>query len=165
MNQKLKYVGLLAILPLFTVALTAEYIGDAYAIKAKGEPGALTGPKSYGSSGKTCGQGSCAATIGGVKAPIDETKMVLDEGGPFVKLSQVSKASTDSEYLYKVTFDVFAGDKDVVNVFLLVESDTDKASTSVAGISAKASSTTTSLITAFDPETISVDLLRWEINS
>ncbi len=39
MNQKLKYVGLLAILPLFTMALTIGYVGDADAVNTSTNQG------------------------------------------------------------------------------------------------------------------------------
>ncbi len=39
MNQKLKYVGLLAILPLFTMVLTVTNIGDADAINTSTNQG------------------------------------------------------------------------------------------------------------------------------
>jgi len=167
MNQKIKNIGLLAILlPLFTVALSIGYISEAYAVNTSTTGGVgATAPKAFGTSGQTCGQGPCIGILGGESGIIDETKMTPVEGGPFVKLTQVNKASANSENLYKVTYDVFAGDIDVVDLFLLVKSDIGKVSTNVGGISAEASSTTTSLIKAFDPETISVDLLRWEINS
>ncbi len=39
MNQKIKYIGLLAILPLAMVALAPELVADAHAQKAEGGPG------------------------------------------------------------------------------------------------------------------------------
>ena len=167
MTQKIKYIGLLAILlPLFSVAMSIGYISEAYAVNTSttGGVGATT-PKAFGTSGQTCGQGPCIGTLGGESGIIDETKMTPVEGGPFVKLTQVNKASANSENLYKVTYDVFAGEKDVVDLFLLVKSDNGKVSTNIAGISAGASSITTTLITASDPASITVDVLRWNINS
>ncbi len=166
MNTKLKYVGLLAILPLFTIALSIGYVDEAYAVNTSTTGGhGADPPKAFGTTGQTCGQGSCAGTLGGFNGAIDETKMEPVEGGPFVKLTQVNTASANSENLYKVTYDVFAGEKDVVDLFLLVKSDNGKVSTNIAGISAGASSMTTTLITASDPASITVDVLRWKINS
>ena len=53
MNQKMKYLGLLTIIPLFTIAISSDFIGEA---KAK---------KSYGSENKNlvCGLGSCTNEI------------------------------------------------------------------------------------------------------
>ena len=49
MNQKMKYIGLLAILPLVMVALSPELVDDAFAQKAEGSPSQIS-PKSYGSA-------------------------------------------------------------------------------------------------------------------
>ncbi|MFB5610316.1 MAG: hypothetical protein ACE5R3_00795 [Nitrosopumilaceae archaeon] len=63
MNKTLKYLGLLSILPLLTVALTTDYvIEDADAIKSKG-----TGTSQYGSATKfqVCGDRLCSEYPGG----------------------------------------------------------------------------------------------------
>jgi len=61
MNKKLRYVGLLAVLPLFLAVLTTGYIGEADAQKAKGSPGSQS-PKSYGSATEkiVCGDKLCS---------------------------------------------------------------------------------------------------------
>ncbi len=69
MNKTLKYLGLLAILPLFTMALTTDYVvEEADAIKSEGSnaPGRI-GPKSYGSatSSIVCGDRLCSEYPGG----------------------------------------------------------------------------------------------------
>ena len=46
MNKSLKYFGILAILPLLTIALTIDYSSEADGAKAVGPKGA----KSYGSA-------------------------------------------------------------------------------------------------------------------
>jgi len=58
MNKTLKYFGILAILPLLTVALTIDYFGDAEGTKAVGPKGA----KSYGAknAGIVCGDRLCS---------------------------------------------------------------------------------------------------------
>ena len=70
MNKTLKYVGLFAILPLFTMALTTDYVieeADA-ATKSKGSdaPG-RTGAGSFGSANKfvVCGDRLCSEYPGG----------------------------------------------------------------------------------------------------
>ncbi|MFB5631485.1 MAG: hypothetical protein ACE5RN_07840, partial [Nitrosopumilaceae archaeon] len=67
MNSNLKYLGLLAILPLLTVALTTDYISEAdAATKSAGTPA-----KQYGSAtkGKVCGDRLCSETGGKVSMP------------------------------------------------------------------------------------------------
>jgi len=67
MNNTLKYIGLLAILPLFTVALTTNYVIEADAEKSEGSkaPGRV-GAKSYGSKNNNivCGDRLCSETGG-----------------------------------------------------------------------------------------------------
>ncbi len=53
MNQKMKYLGLLTIIPLFTIAISSDFIDEAEA------------KKSYGTENKdlVCGSGSCTNEI------------------------------------------------------------------------------------------------------
>ena len=65
MNQKIKYIGLLAILSLAMVALSPDFIGEADAKKAEGSPGQQS-PKSYGSATDdiVCGDRLCSTPEG-----------------------------------------------------------------------------------------------------
>ena len=65
MNQKLKNFGLLAILPLVMVALSANLVDEADATKSEGSPGHIS-PKSYGSSTDdiVCGGMLCSTPEG-----------------------------------------------------------------------------------------------------
>jgi hypothetical protein len=65
MNQKIKYIGLLAILPLAMVALAPDLVDVAHAQKAEGSP-ASQSPKSYGSatSDVVCGASLCSTPTG-----------------------------------------------------------------------------------------------------
>ncbi len=74
MNQKMKYIGLFAILPLAMVALAPELVDDAFAQKAEGSPG-QTSPKSYGSATNdiVCGASLCS-TPEGSQDPVNEGK-------------------------------------------------------------------------------------------
>ncbi|KKL69038.1 hypothetical protein LCGC14_2118950, partial [marine sediment metagenome] len=70
MNKTLKYLGLLAVLPLFTMALTTDYVIDeADAIKSKG-----TGTSQYGSATKfvVCGGVLCSDYPGGYEQYIKD---------------------------------------------------------------------------------------------
>ncbi len=70
MKQSLKYIGLLAILPLALVALTPDLIGEADAQKAEGSPGNQS-PKSYGSATDNivCGDKLCSTAEGSQDPP------------------------------------------------------------------------------------------------
>ncbi len=74
MNQKMKYIGLFAILPLAMVALAPELVDDAFAQKAEGSPG-QTSPKSYGSATNdvVCGASLCS-TSEGSPDPVNQGK-------------------------------------------------------------------------------------------
>jgi len=71
MKQSLKYIGLLAILPLAMVALSPDLIIDASAQKAEGSSGSVS-PKSYGSATDkiVCGDRLCGSE-GGTE-PVNE---------------------------------------------------------------------------------------------
>ena len=60
MNKTIKYLGLLLILPLFTVALTTNFAIDAEAAKGQGVP-----TKAYGSKTAVCGDRLCSEIPGG----------------------------------------------------------------------------------------------------
>ena len=74
MNANLKYLGFLAILPLLTVALTIDYIGEADAITK----GAGVGTKKFGSAtaGIVCGDRLCSETGGKTVMPRDRKSVV-----------------------------------------------------------------------------------------
>ena len=65
MNQKLRNIGLLAILPLAMVVLSGDLIDSADAQKAQGSPGHVS-PKSYGSATDdiVCGGALCSTPEG-----------------------------------------------------------------------------------------------------
>ena len=82
MNKSLRYIALLAILPLFTAGVTTDYFSDAEALKSKG-----TTTSQYGSSTGVCGLQLCSEIPGGKDAwnartvvvtpvaPVEETEM------------------------------------------------------------------------------------------
>ncbi len=66
MKQNTKYVGMVAIMAIFALATISGSIGQADALKAQGEPGALSGPSSYGSANNdiVCGASLCSTSEG-----------------------------------------------------------------------------------------------------
>ncbi|MFB5620115.1 MAG: hypothetical protein ACE5RC_03145 [Nitrosopumilus sp.] len=71
MNKSLRYIALLAILPLFTAGMTTDYFSDAEALKSKG-----TGTSKYGSSTGICGLQLCSEIPGGKAAWEEGQKQV-----------------------------------------------------------------------------------------
>ncbi len=63
MNKSLRYIALLAILPLFTAGMTTDYFSDADAAKGSG-----VGSSKYGSSTGICGVQFCSEIPGGKAA-------------------------------------------------------------------------------------------------
>lgn len=63
MNKTLRYIAILAIVPLFTAGLGTDYFTDANAIKGKG-----VGTSKYGSSTDVCGLQLCSEIPGGKAA-------------------------------------------------------------------------------------------------
>jgi hypothetical protein len=63
MNKSLRYIALLAILPLFTAGMTTDYFSDADAAK-----GAGVGTSKYGSNTGVCGLQLCSEIPGGKAA-------------------------------------------------------------------------------------------------
>ena len=61
MNQKIKYIGLFAILPLAMMAIVPDLAQQVFAEPAEGSPGHVS-PKSYGSATKNidCGDKLCS---------------------------------------------------------------------------------------------------------
>ena len=70
----MKYIGLLAILPLAMIALAPEFVDVVHAQKAEGSPSQIS-PKSYGSatSDIVCGAGLCSTPVGNAD-PVNEGK-------------------------------------------------------------------------------------------
>ena len=82
MNKTLKYLGLLAILPLMTVAIATNYAPEADALKSQGNP-----TRQYGSATDVCGDKLCSEYPGG-KAAYKESK------GQSSKVGASAKAPT-----------------------------------------------------------------------
>ena len=69
MNKSLRYIALLAILPLFTAGLGTDYFSDAEALKSQG-----VGTSKYGSQTDVCGLQLCSEIPGGKAAWMGEQK-------------------------------------------------------------------------------------------
>ena len=67
MNKSLRYIAILAILPLFTAGLTTDYFTDVEALKGEG-----VGSSKYGSATNVCGLQLCSEIPGGKAAWIGQ---------------------------------------------------------------------------------------------
>ena len=75
MNKTLKYLGLLVLLPLFTVALTTNYVSDADAIKAQGKS---TNQYGKATASIVCGDRLCSEIPGG-RAAFEAGEVPVEE--------------------------------------------------------------------------------------
>ncbi|MDC4231690.1 MAG: hypothetical protein M8319_05130, partial [Nitrosopumilus sp.] len=85
MNKSLRYIAILAILPLFTAGLSANYFTDADAIKGKG-----VGTSQYGSDTGICGLQMCSEIPGGKAA-------WMAEQGKSTPVAPVTEKKTEME--------------------------------------------------------------------
>jgi len=151
MNQKIKYIGLLALLPLLTVPLTTDY-AVADTAKAKGHPGGDV--RAFGDNTKhiVCGDKLCSE--------IDDkqvTKKVKETNpeGPYVEQFAISSLG---ENMYKVTFTVYAGNENLQDGILQVSSDISHKETRITDLFANSYTYVPVLIQADDPSTISASI-------
>ena len=90
MNKSLRYIALLAILPLLTTGLGTSYFSDADALKSKG-----TGTSQYGSSTGICGLDLCSNYPGGRAA------WEADQGSSTSPVAPVEEETHEEEHMEK----------------------------------------------------------------
>ena len=151
MNQKIKYIGLLALIPLLTVPLTIDY-AVADTSRAQGHPGGDV--RAFGDKTKhiVCGDKLCSE--------IDDkqvTKKVQETNpeGPYVEQFGISALG---ENMYKVTFTVYAGNEDLQEELLQVSSDISQKEAQIPNLFADSHTYVPVLIQADDPSTISAEI-------
>ncbi len=166
MNQKIKYIGLFAILPLAMVALAPELIGDAYALqKAEGSPGTAP-PKSYGSATAdiVCGGALCGETTDN-SVPISTVSHEVPKiDPPVIRIVSVTNFSGESENTFNAIFQLSAGNENIEDVQIVIESDRDVIWTIVNGLFAHDSSINSVKIQAIDPTSITAIIVDYQIN-
>jgi len=148
MNQKLKYVGLFAILPLMTVALSPDLIETANA--AKFIPVTQEQPTQVDLSVKLVGEAQMVdnGELKQTSANLKENPEARDDPVPtFRTIIKVSNAA----------------DSNVRNVEILVTSDTETIQTELQGNLGSRHSTVTTLIKATDPASINAKIIGFEL--
>lgn len=185
-----KFVGLLAVtLPLLTMTLFTGFSEDAFAVNTgtvddgagdhrigSGTENSMPGTgisttegnggKRFGATMKyiVCGDRLCSEPAAEVeaKAATEEGKLALE--GPFFKILGIQKASANSENLYKVIFDVYAGEGNPLDIQLLVTSDKESTIAMAGSLNAGSHAVTIVKIQADDPGSIDAKVLDWGIN-
>lgn len=170
MKGKLRYVGLLAILPLFTVALSIDYIGEANAVNTSswdaigGQHGSKTKDAMEskiriheGNGGKRFGQYTAHIVCGDKLCSEIEAKQVTeitlerDLGVAYIEQFGLSALGED---MYKVVFTVYAGNEDLTSGILHVSSDIANKEVPMTKVFAHSYTYVPVLIQADDPSTI-----------
>ncbi|MCV0431450.1 hypothetical protein [Nitrosopumilus sp.] len=95
MNKSLRYIALLAILPLFTTGLGTDYFTDVDALKSKG-----TGTSQYGSSTGICGLDLCSKYPGG------RAGWEADQGTSTIPVAPVEEEHMEKESMEETEADL-----------------------------------------------------------
>lgn len=147
MNQKLKYVGLLAILPLLTIPLTMNGVA-ADTAKAQGHPGGSVTAFGDKTKDMVCGDRLCSEID---DKQITTAKKEIKSEGPYAEQFGISSLG---ENMFKVTFTVYAGNEDLQDGVLHVSSDVAHKEAPITKVFANSYAYVPVLILADDPGTI-----------
>jgi len=162
MNKTIKNVGLLAILPLFMIALAPDYIveADAATQYSKGTPN-----QSFGSAGSpVCGGALCGESTGNIQPTQLQTNEEPRIDPPVIWIVSVNNFSDESPNTFNAVFELSAGSQNLVNIQVLVESDTQKVLTTTGGIFAYDSVINTVKIKAQDPNSVTTTIVDFILN-
>ena len=131
----MKYLGLLTIILLFTIAMSSDYIGTAEA---------------NGYTQKVYHDG-----------PIQAFESL--KGEPFVEIVSVKRFSAESPDISRVTIKAYAGSLDIIDVQILVTSGTARETASINEIQALSFSITNVLLKVKDPNSVTTEILNYQI--
>jgi len=162
MNQKIKNVVLLTILPIFMIALAPDYIGDADAATqySKGTPN-----QSFGSVGSpVCGGALCGESTTNAELTQVVSNEVPKVDPPVVGIISVNNFSGESPNTFNAIVEVSAGSENLENVKVLVESDTQTVLSTTGGVFAYDSVINTVKIKAQDPNSVTAFIVDYKIN-
>ena len=154
MNQTIKNVGLLAILPLALVALSSGLMGEA---EAATQYSIGTPNQSFGSAGSpVCGGALCGESSANTE--VEQTKASEDTKSKGVAYVEEFGITSLGEGMYKVTFTVYAGSEDLPAGTMQVSSDISHKEVLVTKVFANSVTYVPVLIQADDPSAISAEL-------
>ncbi len=151
MNQKLRYVGLLAILPLLTVALSSAYLTDAEAVGGLG-----------------VGEAEERLKVSEPAPTVELSLVQIGEPSSTSAAQKSYKGFHEEQYDTTQTFRAIykvqnAADSDVKNIQILLTSDTETVQTKLLGNLDPKHSIVVAMIKALDPDTISAKIISWDL--
>jgi len=155
MNQKTKYIGMLAIIPLVMVAIVPNYIGEADA--SYQDFGAIETLKVLNAVQE---QPTAELSLVQISEPKETNNLSVEE------LKRGSQSADNSATAYKVLYRVLnAVDSDVQNVEISVNSDTQTVSEELIGNLDSRHSIISVVIEADDPSSISAEIVDFDFRN
>lgn len=115
MNQKIKYVGILAILPIFMIALAQDYIGEADAATqySKGTPN-----QSFGSADSSvCGGALCGESTANAEPTQGLSNEVPKVEPPVVGIISINNFSGESSNTFNAIIEISTGSENLEEVY------------------------------------------------
>jgi len=164
---KTKYWALFAILPLFVGIIIGISIQTSQAQLDESRPGASLSPKSYGSATEriVCGDRLCSESTPAAPMPI-VLRVIQDsmpDYMPSLGFKSLSKFLGDTSNTYTVEFTVTAAEKDLMNIVVQCKTDVDIINTVVFQLDALTTTTNVIRIKAMDPESITGEIISFQI--
>lgn len=162
MNRKIKYVTILATIPLLLVAFSANptLIQDAAAT-------AIQTANQYGlaTQGVVCGDHLCNEhkTVSAVSPDnVIADAPVYHEHSAKIVIEQVNNFRGSDPTAYVVTMKITAGNANLEDIQIVVQSDSDTVSSEVGGLFARDDTTNVARIHADDPSTITASVTSYQ---
>ncbi len=151
MNQKLRYVGLLAILPLLTVALSSAYLTEAEAVGGLG-----------------VGEAEERLKVSEPAPTVELSLAQIGEPSPASVAQKSYKGFYEEQYDTTQTFRAIyivqnAADSDVRDIEILVTSDLETVQAELQGKLDSKHSVIVAMIKAKDPDSISAKITGWNL--
>ena len=155
MNQKTKYIGMLAIIPLVMVAIVPNYIGEADALNQH-----FVAIEKLKVLNAVSEQPTAELSLVQVFEPTETTATQIPTKG------FVPRSADDGAKTYQVVYRVLnAVDSDVRNIEISVSSDTQTVSGELQGDLEIKRSTISVLIQAHDPASISAEIADFDFRN
>ena len=164
MNSKIKYVSVLAAIPLLLVAFSANptLIQDAAA-------SAIQTANQYGiaTQGEVCGDHLCNAqhTVSAVSPDNVIADAPVDHGhAATIVIEEVHNGRGSDPTAYIATLKITAGNTNLEDIQIVATSDSDTVSSEIGGLFAKDDTTNVVRIHASDPSTIAATVTSYQIS-
>jgi len=162
MNKKIQNVGLLAIVTVFAITLTVGNAGLAAATNIGG-PDVL--PRSASSQYKVCGDHLChPGPVQHVAKISKVSEKPLPEHVPTIQAVEAYHFDAGSApHAYIAVFKVTAGDANLSNIQILIQSDIDQFDTNLGSLFAGDDTDLVTHVHALDPTTITARVASYQV--